>query len=203
MGRKALKLTVLALLPVIVLTLISGCNKSKGKVETTTISKYQEGVPGGVVVETHKMTAVVTGVDAARRMVTLEGHDGKKTTIKCGPEIVNFDQIRVGDHLKVVLTEQMAVSMAADNSLPSDGQATAVTVAPKGAKPGAMIATAVQVTATVKDIDLKRHKATLEFADGSTRKVAVRKDVDLTQRKVGEKVVILATESLAVSIDKE
>ena len=61
----------------------------------------------------------------------------------------------------------------------------------------------MQVAATVTAIDLKRHRATLEFADGTTHTVDVRPDVDLTQRKVGEKVVIRATESLAISVEKE
>jgi hypothetical protein len=64
------------------------------------------------------------------------------------------------------------------------------------------VADTVQVTATVTAIDLKAHKATLQFTDGTTRTIAVRKDVDLTQRKVGEQVVIRSTEALAISVEK-
>ena len=60
----------------------------------------------------------------------------------------------------------------------------------------------VQVVATVVAIDMHKHKATLEFPDGSRKTVAVRPDVDLTQRKVGEKVVIRKTEAMAISVDK-
>ena len=52
------------------------------------------------------MTATVTGIDAASRKVTLVTPEGKKTTVKCGPEVINFDQIRVGDQLKVTVTER-------------------------------------------------------------------------------------------------
>jgi Cu/Ag efflux protein CusF len=59
-----------------------------------------------------------------------------------------------------------------------------------------------QVTATVKKIDLKRHKATLEFPDGSTETFPVRKDVDLNGRKVGEKVSLRTIESVAISVER-
>ena len=64
------------------------------------------------------------------------------------------------------------------------------------------MANTVQVTAKVKAIDLKHHKATLQFPDGTTKTFAVRKDVDLTQRQVGEKVFIRSTETLAISVEK-
>jgi hypothetical protein len=42
----------------------------------------------------------------------------------------------------------------------------------------------------------------MQFPDGSTKKIKVRKDVDLTKRSVGEKVVIRSTERFAVKIEK-
>jgi len=75
-------------------------------------------------------------------------------------------------------------------------------LAPVGAKPGAVVAQTVQVIATVADIDIKHHRATLEFPDGSKKTFAVRPDVDLTKRAVGEQVFIRATESVAISVEK-
>ncbi|MEI7638473.1 MAG: hypothetical protein WCJ37_14275, partial [Syntrophus sp. (in: bacteria)] len=71
-------------------------------------AKKQTGEPGAVVVEVVKATAKVTAVDAAKRTVTLE-MDGKSKTITCGPEVKNFDQIKVGDQLKVTFVEALAV----------------------------------------------------------------------------------------------
>ena len=148
------------------------------------------------------MTATVTGIDAASRDVTLVSRDGKKTTVKCGPDVINFDQIRVGDQVKVMVTEELAVAMATSGAPASDGGASVVALAPKGARPGGIVANTVQVTAKVTAINLKKHKATLQFPDGTTRTVAVRPDVDLTQRKVGEEVVIRCTQALAISVEK-
>ena len=203
MKPNALNLTTLALLPAALLTFTScSSTSSPPTVETTSAASFQQGVPGGVVVETHKMTATVTGIDAADRKVTLVTPDGTKSTVKCGPEVINFDQIRVGDQLKVTVAEELAVSMAAEGAPPSDGAAALVALAPKGAKPGGIVASTVQITATVTAINLKRHKATLQFPDGSTKTVAVRKDVDLTQRKVGEEVVIRCTEAVAIQVER-
>jgi hypothetical protein len=50
-----------------------------------------------------------------------------------------------------------------------------------------------QVTATVTALNVEQRKATLKFEDGSSRTVAVRPDVDLSKRKVGDKLVIRTT----------
>jgi hypothetical protein len=153
-------------------------------------------------VQTYKETATVTAIDAAERKITLVTPEGKKDTVKCGPEVVNFDQIRVGDQLKLTVTEQLAVAMAQGGEPLSDGGAAVVALAPVGARPGGLVANTVQVTAKVSAINLKDHKATLQFADGSTRTFPIRKDVDLTKRQVGEEVSIRVTEALAISVEK-
>lgn len=181
---------------------LTSCSSSKPTAETTSAAVYEQGVPGGVVVETSRLTATVSAIDLGKRKVTIVTPDGEKTSVKCGPDVINFDQIRVGDQVKVTVTEQLAVCMAADAPLASDGEAALVALAPKGAKPGGLMASTVQMTAKIKAINLKHHKATLQFPDGKSKTFAVRKDVDLTQRKVGEEVMIRATESIAISVEK-
>lgn len=51
-------------------------------------------------------------------------------------------------------------------------------------------------------IDAANRRATLQFEDGSTHTFAVRPDVDLAKRKVGDKVVIRLTEALALTVQK-
>jgi len=64
------------------------------------------------------------------------------------------------------------------------------------------VAETVQVTATVTAIDQTNRTATLQFEDGSTKTLPVRDDIDLSQRKVGEKVVFQVTEMIAISVEK-
>jgi hypothetical protein len=194
-----MKIPYLLILPVAVMATVS-CTTITAETDTT--AKIKQGVPGGEIVQTSKITATVTGIDSARRKVMLVTPDGKKLTVKAGPEVVNFNQIRIGDQLKVTLTEEIVVRMAKSGEKTEDGAAALVGLAPLGAKPGVLTAETYQVTGTVTAIDLKKHKATLQFPDGSSKTVAVRQDVDLTKRKIGEKVVIRTTEVFAILIEK-
>jgi Cu/Ag efflux protein CusF len=200
MKSNKLRYVIIALTPAAVVALAS-CS-STPKVEPTQTAAYQQGVPGGVFVQTYKNTATVTAIDAANRKVTLVTRDGRMDTFKAGPEVVNFDQIRIGDQVKATVTERLVVYMAKDNPPASEGEAALVALAPQGAKPGGLVANTVQVVAKITAIDHKRHKATLKFPDGTTKTFAVRQDVDLTQRKVGDEVVIRATEAVAISVEK-
>lgn len=163
---------------------------------------FDKGVPGGSYAKTLTMTATVTDIDAANRVVTLKTPDGQTSKVKCGPQVVNFDQIQVGDQLNMVIAEELVVAMAEEGTEPGDGGAALIGRAPEGAKPAGLVAGAVQATATVKAIDLENHKATLQFADDSLKTVKIREDVDLTQRKVGEKVVIRKTEAMAIAMEE-
>ena len=208
MKRTPLNVILYALFPATALLGIASCSsdsEAPPPAESTSMSTVKTGVPGGTIVETVTVTANVARVDADEREVTLVTSDGKKHVVKCGPEVVNFDQIRAGDRLKVTMTEMLAVHMAGggDAAAPAGGVATTVELAPKGAKPGGMLANTVQEVATVTAIDVENHKATLQFSDGTTRTISVRPDVDLTQRKVGEKVVMRVTEAVAVSVEKQ
>lgn len=161
---------------------------------------FVEGTAGGVFVETFEFTAKVAAIDPARRMVTLVSDDGIKQVVKVGPEAINFDQIRVGDQLTVTATEELAVAMSAPGD--TDAGAALVALAPKGAKPGGLVAEAVQVTGTITAIDTAKRTATLRFEDGSTKTFPVRSDVNLSQRKVGDKVTFRVTEMIAITVQK-
>ena len=130
------------------------------------------------------------------------GRDGIKQTVTVGPEAINFDQIHVGDRLKLTVAESLVVYVAGEGETPTDSATGMVALAPKGAKPGAIMATTTKVTARIIAIDAEHRQATLRFEDGTTHIAAVRPDVDLSKRKVGETVVIRATEELAIAVEK-
>ena len=81
------------------------CTSIEG--ETQTSADIQEGVPGGRVLDTSTLQATVTGIDSAKREIMLVSPSGKKLTTKVGSEVVNFDQIQIGDQLKVTLTDSL------------------------------------------------------------------------------------------------
>jgi hypothetical protein len=170
--------------------------------ESTSAAVAAEGVVGGTLVQTHQLTATVVEINKASRKVTLLSRDGIKQTVKVGPDAINFDQIRLGDTLKVEVTEELVVQLAGPGESSDEGAAAVVALAPKGAKPGGVMAATTQVLGTVTAIDPQKRTATLRFEDGSTRTFPVRSDVDLGKRKVGEKVAFRVTEVLAISVQK-
>ena len=195
-----IKLPVLALLPAALLAFTSCSSTPQG--EGSTMVAAQRGVPGGVIVQTYQVAATVAAVDAASRKVTLTTADGAKTTVKAGPEVVNFDQIQVGDQVKATVAEQLVMFMRKNGEPANDGEAAAVALAPVGAKPGMLMANTVEVTGKVEAIDLAHRKATLRFPDGHSQTFKVRKDVDMTKGKIGDEVVFRTTEAMAISVEK-
>ena len=194
------KLITLALAPAAVLA-ITGCktHTEPSPFAASPNTSTQAGVPGGIVVENHyDLNARVTAIDAVKRTVTDVGANGNSTTFVCGPEVRNFAQIRVGDQLKVRLTDLLS-GAEADSTNPSpDGSSTLLLLAPKGAMPATAVVETTQITATITGIDTLRHIASLRFPDGSLHHYAVRPDVDLKSRHLGDKVVIRKTMATAI-----
>jgi Cu/Ag efflux protein CusF len=203
MKTKTIRMTVVALLPAALFTLTSCSSASKPPPEEgAAVETYKKGVPGGVIVQTVKVTATVTAIDQVKRKATLLGADGKKFTVQVGKEAVNFDQVHVGDRVIATLTQKVVVSLD-DKAAPSaEGEAAVVALAPKGGQPGALAAETIQVTGKVIAIDLEKRKATLQFEDGNTETFSVRPDLDLSRHKVGERVVFRVTEMVAIWVEK-
>jgi len=191
-----LKLAALAWLPAALLTFTS-CSTPGGSEQVVAL----ETADGAAIVETTKTTATVTAIDAATRKVTLKLADGKATTVKCGPAVVNFNQIEINDRLNLTITEELAVFLG-QGQPPSATAAAGVALAPIGAKPGGVIANTVMITAKIMAIDAKTRKVTLKLPDGSTKIVKVGAKVNLSAVKPGEDVTVQHTEGLAISVEK-
>ncbi len=202
MKSSALHPTPLALLPAALFILASCSSTPPPAPQGYSSASIQEGVPGGAFVNTIEVSARVTAIDHPQRTATLMDADGKKFSVKAGPGAVNFDQVKVGDLVKATVTEELIVHLASGRESKQDAAAGMVALAPKGAQPGGVVAGTARITGTVIAIDQASHTATLRFEDGSTKTVAVRPDVDLSKRKVGERVVFHITEMIALNVEK-
>ena len=160
-----------------------------------------EGEAGGVVEDTFTAQAMVSDVDKSSRKVSLKGSDGNTTTFTAGPQIKNFDQIKKGDKVTATVKERLVVFVRSGSEDPTLSHGAALATAPKGAKPGAMVAEMYEITARVTAIDTAKRTATLQFAQGETRTVQVRPDVDLSRYKVGDTVVIRVSSALSVLVE--
>jgi hypothetical protein len=181
----SLVLTAAALLILTACSTVSPPPPAEGKSSVA----FKEGVPGGVIVNTVDVSARVTAIDKGKRKVTLLGPDGEKFT--------------VGDLVKATVTEELVIFMDDEGAPSGEGEAGVVALAPKGAKPGGLVAQVTQVTATVVAIDQTKRTATLRFDDGTTETFPVREDINLDQHSVGERVVFRVTEMIAISVEKQ
>ena len=170
--------------------------------QTTAAASYTPGVPGGTLTQTIEVTAKVSAVDSATRKVSLVSRTGEKFTVTAGPEVVNFRQIRVGDHLKVTYAEELVVRMAKLGESTEDTGSSTADLAALGEKPGGTFSATLKTAATVVEIDARRRTVKLQYSDGTSKTVPVRDDIDLSKHRTGEKVIIRLTGALAVRMEK-
>jgi hypothetical protein len=71
-----------------------------------------------------------------------------------------------------------------------------------GEQSGVLRSDMVEKTATVTAISPRQGEATLQFADGTTRNITVRRDVNLWNEKVGEEVVIRTRSAVVLNLEK-
>jgi hypothetical protein len=165
--------------------------------------KKQGGEPGAVAIAAVTATATVDAIDAAKRKVTLKWPDGKTKTIKVGKEVVNFDQIAIGDRVKTTFVEELAVFVKKSDAPPSAEETETVALAPKGAKPGVVVADTQVVTAKIEAIDYKNRTVTLRGPEGQSKTLKVGNNVkNFKAVKKGDEVVVRFTEALAIIVEK-
>src|SRR5215813_7086884 len=114
MKNQTLKWAGAFLLPAVMVVLTS-CSTTPGNEDVVAI----ETPDGAIIVDSFTTSAKVLAIDTAKRKLTLVFPDGKKTTYKCGPEVVNFPQIQVGDQVNAKLTEEAAIFIGS-GAPPSD-----------------------------------------------------------------------------------
>ena len=208
MKTKNLPAAALISLALLVAALCCSCSSDKPKsaeVHKSTTVFMEPGVPGSVTIQTYVATARVTAINADDRELSVVSPNGAESTFECGPRVINFDQIKVGDQIRATVTRALMISVrepgAPETDTDTNGAASTIALPVQGEKPGAVMARTKSVTATVQAIDLEKHEATLLFPDGSTKTYEVREDVDLSKAKLGQQVTIRYAESVAVLVE--
>ena len=158
--------------------------------------------PGkGTVTNVAKITAAVEAVDAANRTVTLKGPRGNIVTLPVGPEVKNFDQIKVGDRVVVRYLEALTLELKkGGTAMRERTERDATATAQPGERPAAGAARQVNVVADVIAVDPKKQMVTLR---GPSRVVElkVRDPKQFKLVKVGDQVEATYTEALAISVE--
>ena len=197
-------------------SLLSGCSSSGSKDSPAQTSEaaplrwaqdqapatQAQDRPGGIEGELVVVTATVKAIDKKNRVVTLLSSDGKVAKVKCGPEVRNFAQIRVGDEVKTSLLETVELFVTGNNE-PAAERVTEVGRAPLGSRPGFAVIDTIEVKAAVVAIDYQTRKVTLKSPDGKVKIVTAGPEVKrLNEVKVGDSVVARLTRAISIEVSK-
>jgi hypothetical protein len=149
------------------------------------------------------VTAIVSEIDVARRLVTLRGSDGTEETIEVGPEVRNLAQVKRGDEVTVTYFESVVFQLLKPGEgQPGVGVAEVADRAQPGERPAAVGAEAIRITATVVKVDKKKPSLTLKGSDGKLVTLPVRDASRLDPVKVGDLLQIDFKRALAVAVEK-
>src|SRR5262249_47798570 len=189
---------VMAAIPALMLAIVGHAQEPNG----TPKAKAKPEAAGAIEVNAITATSKVTAVDAATRTVTLTNPDGVTNTYKLGKNVRNFDQIKVGDDVKATLLESVAVTVSKSSAAPDTGARGLVAVAPKGAKPGVIMAKTKQITAKILSVDPQARTVTVEGPMGGMPTLKVGPKVNLDELQKGDDVTLRVTDALAVHVEK-
>jgi hypothetical protein len=152
--------------------------------------------------ESLEVSAKVEAIDTENRLLLLRGPAGQ-SAIQCGPEVVNFPQIKVGDDVKVTYTAAMAAAITKSKAQPVTTLDTQMKTADVGAKPSAMVGATVSTTVQIESVDTSFDTVSFKRPDGFVRTIAVESPEGkkfIRTLKKGDKVDVAYTEALAIAV---
>lgn len=190
-------------------TLVFGC-ASKEKVEAVPAAQAApagEAVPvakdrpSGAVAELLVINATVKAIDKKNRVVTLKSGDGKEVKVKCGPEVRNFPQIRVGDVVTAEFLETVELSVIGPQGEPKAEATVKAGRAPKGSKPGLEAVETIKVTAVVESIDYQTREVTLRGPEGKVYKITAGPQIKrFNEIKQGDTVAARYSQAVSIKV---
>ena len=158
--------------------------------------------PGkGVAVQTIKGTATITAVDKATRDITLKGPQGREMTITAGPEVKNFDQLKVGDQVDMQYVEALTLQLRKQgDKVVAKTEKTDAVGAKKGETPGGAVGRQVTVVANVVAVDPAKQVVTLK-GPNQTVDLRVQDPAQFKNIAVGDQVEATFTQAFAVAVE--
>jgi hypothetical protein len=158
--------------------------------------------PGQVgVAQTVDVTATITAIDKATRDVTLKGPQGNEMTVTAGPDVRNFDKLKVGDQVAAKYVEALTLQL-----MKGGGQKVARTEdvggarAKEGAQPGGVVGRRVTIVADVIGLDPDKQTVTLK-GPKRTVELPVKDPEQFKLISKGDQVEATYTQALAVALE--
>jgi len=153
---------------------------------------------------THQATATVEVAEPVTRLLKLHTAQGS-TWLRAGPDVRNFNQIKVGDTVTVTYYSAVAAQLTPKGATPiPQTMALGVSRSLPGQRPGASMDTTVVETVTIQSIDKDANTVTFMRQDGTVDTASVKSSEGRTfiaGLKAGDQVDVALSEAVAISVD--
>ena len=170
--------------------------------QAPTGSTITSSQPGKVVMaDTVKASAIITAIDKATRTLTLKGAKGDSFDVVAGAEVKNFDQIKVGDEVKVAYVQALSMELKKAGTGSGIKDSTAAARAKPGEKPAGAIGREVTIMADVIDVNPTAKTITLKGPKGKVVELDVKNPDQFKVVKKGDQVEVVYVEALAISVE--
>ena len=147
-----------------------------------------------------KASVVVTSIDPATRGLTLKSADGKTFDVVAGPEVRNFDQIKLGDQVVAEYIRALTLELRKGGSVRQSGESSDAVRAQKGEKPGVAVGGRITVVADVVDVNEKEKTISLRGPKGNVVVMDVQNPDQFKVVKKGDQVEVDYAEALAIAV---
>ena len=153
------------------------------------------------VAQTVKVTATITAIDKATRDVTLKGPQGNEVTVTAGPEVKNFDNMKVGDQVNAQYVEGLTLELKKGGGMTvSRSDQGGVLESKPGQKPGGVAGRQVTIVADVVDVDPAKQSITLRGPQ-RTVELVVSDPAQFKLIAKGDQVEAKYTQALAIAVE--
>jgi len=146
-------------------------------------------------------TGTIEAIEASTRTLTIKKADGTFVTTVAGPDIKRLDELKLGDTVNVRYYENVIirVKQPGESDVVSSAKGT---TGSEQVLPGGTRAKQVTITATITAIDPTAPSITFTGPHGWKYSSKVQDTEALAKVKVGDKVDIVWTEAMLVSVER-
>ena len=167
--------------------------------QTSNVATASE--PGRVgIAQTVEASATITAIDKATRGITLKSPQGDEMQVTAGPEVKNFDQLKVGDVVRIGYLEALVLELKKGGGLkvgrpePAGGAAAQPVAQPAGAagRQVTVVGDVIKLDAATQTVTVKGPERTVDLK--------ARDPEQFKLIAVGDQIQATYTEAVAVEV---
>jgi hypothetical protein len=159
--------------------------------------------PSFLAEELDEAEATVTAVDPAKRLISLKTDDGREFTVEAGQDVRNFEQIEVGDEVRVQYYRALAADVAEAEANDDEDAVLVGARAAEGEKPAGASGMLYTAIVTIDSVDTATNTVIFTGPEGQQREATVERDEArefIAELKPGDRVQLTYGEALAIAV---